>query len=101
MSLRIAWANYPRNVSLAITANVFVYVGTIILYMLNWFFVQRVVRSLHPHLGWSTPYRIVHRAGLGVLVVSLLMLVISQIWQFFTTDQAKLDAFHDMFVIAQ
>ncbi|KAL7780127.1 hypothetical protein CFE70_010149 [Pyrenophora teres f. teres 0-1] len=101
MSLRIAWANYPRNVSLAITANVFVYVGTIILYMLNWFFVQRVVRSLHPHLGWSTAYRIVHRVGLGVLVVSLLMLVISQIWQFFTTDQAKLNAFHDMFVIAQ
>ncbi|EDU51582.1 conserved hypothetical protein [Pyrenophora tritici-repentis Pt-1C-BFP] len=101
MSLRIAWANYPRNVSLAITANVFVYVGTIILYMLNWFFVQRVVRSLHPHLGWSTAYRVVHRAGLGVLVVSLLMLVISQIWQFYTTDQGKLEAFHDMFVIAQ
>ncbi|RMZ72864.1 family c-likeg- -coupled receptor [Pyrenophora seminiperda CCB06] len=101
MSLRIAWANYPRNVSLAITANVFVYVGTIILYMLNWFFVQRVVRSLHPHLGWSTPYRIVHRVGLGVLVISLLMLVISQIWQFFTKDQTKLDAFHDMFLIAQ
>jgi hypothetical protein len=101
MSLRIAWANYPRNVGLAIVANIFVYIGTIILYGVNWFFVQRIVRAQHARLGWSTPYRIFHRGGLVVLVASLLMLVISQIWQFFTRDQSKLEAFHDMFVFAQ
>jgi hypothetical protein len=101
MSLRIAWANYPRNVGLAIAANVFVYAGTIILYMVDWFFVQRIVRAQHPRLGWSTLYRIFHRAGLVVLVLTLLMLIISQIWQFFTLDQRKLDIFHDLFLVAQ
>jgi hypothetical protein len=101
MSLRIAWANYPRNVGLAIAANVFVYAGTIILYMVDWFFVQRIVRAQHARLGWSTPYRIFHRAGLVVLVLTLLMLIISQIWQFYTQDQHKLSVFHDLFLLAQ
>jgi hypothetical protein len=101
MSLRIAWANYPRNVGLAIAANVFVYAGTIILYMVDWFFVQRVLRAQHARLGWSTLYRIFHRAGLVVLVLSLLMLIVSQIWQFFTLDQHKLNVFHDLFLVAQ
>ncbi|KAG9192292.1 hypothetical protein G6011_11026 [Alternaria panax] len=101
MSLRIAWSNYPRNVGLAIAANIFVYIGTIILYGVNWFFVQRIVRAQHACLGWSKPYRIFHRGGLVVLVASLLMLVVSQIWQFFTRNQSKLDAFHVLFVIAQ
>ena len=101
MSLRIAWSNYPRNVGLAIAANIFVYIGTIILYGVNWFFVQRVVRAQHARLGWSTPYRIFHRGGLVVLVATLLMLIVSQIWQFFTRNQSKLDAFHVLFVIAQ
>ena len=73
MSLRIAWSNYPRNVGLAIAANIFVYIGTIILYGVNWFFVQRVVRAQHARLGWSTPYRIFHRGGLVVLVTTLLI----------------------------
>jgi hypothetical protein len=101
MSLRIAWSNYPRNVGLAIAANIFVYIGTIILYGVNWFFVQRIVRAQHARLGWSTPYRIFHRGGLVLLIASLLMLVVSQIWGFFTRDQSKLDAFHVLFVIAQ
>ncbi|KAF1836221.1 hypothetical protein BDW02DRAFT_587583 [Decorospora gaudefroyi] len=101
MSLRIAWANYPRNVGLAIAANVFVYAGTIILYMVDWFFVQRIVRAQHARLGWSTPYRIFHRAGLVLLVLTLIMLIISQIWQFFTLDQRKLNIFHDLFLVAQ
>jgi hypothetical protein len=101
MSLRIAWAGYPRNVGLAIAANIFVYVGTIILYGVNWFFVQRIVRAQHARLGWSTPYRIFHRGGLVLLIATLLMLIISQIWQFFTRDQSKLNAFHDLFILAQ
>ncbi|KAF1947843.1 hypothetical protein EJ02DRAFT_461382 [Clathrospora elynae] len=101
MSLRIAWACYPRNVGLAIAANVFVYVGTIILYMLDWFFVQRIIRAQHTHIGWSTPYRIFHRVGLACLVIVLLMLIIGQIWQFFTLDQEKIHDFHGLFLTAQ
>jgi hypothetical protein len=90
MSLRMAWACYPRNISLGIAAQVFVYVGTIILYLCNWFFAQRVVRAQHPHIGWSTPYRILHRTGIIALIVALLMIVVASIQQFFTLDPTLL-----------
>lgn len=86
MSLRIAWVFYPRNISLAIAAQVFVYVGTIILYLCNWFFTQRVIRAQHPRIGWSTPYRILHRGGIIALILSLFLIVVASIQQFFTLD---------------
>ncbi|KAF2791493.1 hypothetical protein K505DRAFT_309409 [Melanomma pulvis-pyrius CBS 109.77] len=86
MSLRISWALHPTNVSLAISAQVFVYVGTIILYIMNWFFAQRIVRAQHPRWGWSTPYRVAHRAGLGCLLLSLCLLIVAAVQQFFTLD---------------
>ncbi|PSN66627.1 hypothetical protein BS50DRAFT_494310, partial [Corynespora cassiicola Philippines] len=86
MSLRIAWSSYPRNVSLGISAQVFVYVGTIILFLVNWFFTQRIVRAQHARWGWSMPYRVVHRMAIVCLVLCLLMLVVAAIQQFFTLD---------------
>ncbi|KAF1841944.1 uncharacterized protein K460DRAFT_319525 [Cucurbitaria berberidis CBS 394.84] len=101
MSLRIAWACHPKNIGLAITANVFVYVGTIILYMVDWFFVQRIVRGQHARIGWSTPYRIFHRGALACLVIMLFMLMTASIWQSFTLNSEKLRIFHAIFVTAQ
>lgn len=101
MSLRIAWACYPTNVGLAIAANVFVYVGTIILYMVDWFFIQRIVRAQHTKIGWSTPYRIFHRGALALLVITLFLLIIGSIWQYFTLDSEKLDILHALFRTGQ
>jgi hypothetical protein len=86
MSLRIAWSCYPRNIGLGIAAQVFVYVGTIILFMINWFFVQRVVRAQHQRLGWSMAYRIFHRIALALLIITLIMVILANIWQFFTIN---------------
>ncbi|KAL5396962.1 hypothetical protein PMIN06_007095 [Paraphaeosphaeria minitans] len=96
MSMRIAWAYYPTNVSLGIAAQVFVYVGTIILYLCNWFFAQRVIRAQHPHIGWSTPYRIFHRAGMIALILALFMIIVASIQQFFTLDSAILRIDRDL-----
>jgi hypothetical protein len=82
-------------------ANVFVYVGTIILYMINWFFTQRVVRAQHTKLGWSLPYRIFHRGALALLVISLLMIVVTSIWQFFTLNTNALRIFRDLQLAGQ
>ncbi|KAF2007131.1 hypothetical protein P154DRAFT_421040, partial [Amniculicola lignicola CBS 123094] len=86
MSLRIAWACHKTNVSLAIAAQIFVYVGTVILYIVNWFFTQRIVRAQHPRWGWSLPYRVAHRACIVFLICCLLMLVVAGIQQFFTLN---------------
>jgi hypothetical protein len=101
MSLRIAWACHPRNVGLGIAANVFVYVGTIILFMIDWFFVQRIIRAQHQHIGWSTPYRIFHRGALGLLIVCLIMIILANIWQFFTNSATKLHVFRVLSLTGQ
>ncbi|KAJ4305008.1 hypothetical protein N0V90_000537 [Kalmusia sp. IMI 367209] len=79
-----------------IAAQVFVYVGTIILYLCNWFFTQRVLRAQHPQFGWSTAYRIVHRGGMVVLILALLMIIVSSIQQFFTLDETILRVDRDL-----
>ncbi|KAL1610269.1 hypothetical protein SLS60_001934 [Paraconiothyrium brasiliense] len=96
MSMRIAWACHPKNTSLGIAAQVFVYVGTIILYLCNWFFTQRVIRAQHPQIGWSTPYRILHRGGMIALILSLLMIIVASIQQFFTLDATILQIDRDL-----
>jgi hypothetical protein len=97
----MAWACYPHNTSLAIAANVFTYVGTIILFMIDWFFVQRIIRAQHARLGWSTPYRIFHRAGLVLLVSTLIMLIVASIYQFFTLNNEKLHVFRGLQLTGQ
>ncbi|KAL5120693.1 hypothetical protein ACEQ8H_001442 [Pleosporales sp. CAS-2024a] len=101
MSLRIAWAFYPRNARLAIAANMFVYVGTIILFGTDWFFVQRIVRAQHQRLGWSTAYRIFHRGALVALVMTLLMIIVAGIWQSYTTNSTKLHVFRILQLLGQ
>jgi hypothetical protein len=101
MSLRIAWACHPRNIGLGIAANVFVYVGTIILFMIDWFFVQRIVRAQHQRIGWSTPYRIFHRGALAILIITLLMIIMVSIWQFFTASSYKLHVFRALQLTGQ
>jgi hypothetical protein len=101
MSLRIAWTCHPTNIGLAIAANVFVYVGTIILFMIDWFFVQRIVRAQHQRLGWSTPYRIFHRCALAVLITTLIMLITVNIWQSFTINHTKTDVFRALQLTGQ
>ena len=77
---------HRTNINLAIAAQIFVYVGTIILFIMNWFFAQRIVRSQHPHWGWSTPYRILHRGALVCLILGLCILIVAAVQQFFTLD---------------
>ncbi|OCK86233.1 hypothetical protein K432DRAFT_110550 [Lepidopterella palustris CBS 459.81] len=84
MSLRIAWACHPHNINIGIAAQMLVYVGTVILFIMNWFFAQRIVRAQHPHWGWSTPYRIFHRAALILLIACLLLLIVAALQAFFT-----------------
>jgi hypothetical protein len=52
LSLRIAWATNLTNVGLVITAQIFVTAGVLILFILNLIFVQRLLRAMHPCIGW-------------------------------------------------
>jgi hypothetical protein len=69
--------------------------------MIDWFFVQRIVRAQHQRLGWSTPYRIFHRGALAVLIITLIMIILVNIWQFFTVSSTKLHVFRALALTGQ
>ncbi|KAF9881744.1 hypothetical protein CkaCkLH20_00890 [Colletotrichum karsti] len=53
LSLRIAWATQPWNVSLDIAATIFAAAGVVLLFALNLVLSHRLVRALHPNIGWN------------------------------------------------
>lgn len=95
-SLRLAWMYNIDNRGLGIAATIFVAAGVLILFVINLMFAHRIVRGLHPHMGWSR----LHSRFLLVLyllVPALLVMVITATVQlFYTTDKKLVHADIDM-----
>lgn len=83
LSLRIAWVFYPRNIRLGIAAQVFVNVGTVLLFFTDFFFTQRIIRAQHPHFGWSlffSPLTILLCAWTVLTVVAVIVVSIQSFY---------------------
>lgn len=90
LSLRIAQASDPFNGSLGLAANILVQAGVVIIFVVNLFFTQRVVRATHPKLGWSLPGRIIFRGLLAGLISCLVMIIITVVHTSYTLDRHAL-----------
>ena len=86
MIMRIVWATRVTNLRIAIAANIFVYVGVLLLFIVNLVFSQRVVRSLHPNTGWHPAFHYTFVGIYVLIVVTLCMLVTSVIQSFYTLN---------------
>jgi len=92
-SLRLAWMYNIEDRGLAVAATIFVAAGVLILFIVNLLFAQRILRGLHPHLGWhkglSTAFRLLYL----LILLMLAMVVTATVQLFFTTDPhiAKMD----------
>ncbi|KAH8821777.1 hypothetical protein F5884DRAFT_635402, partial [Xylogone sp. PMI_703] len=53
--MRIVWAFRPDNKSVMIGALIFENAGVVVLFAVNAVFTQRIIRALHPRIGWSPP----------------------------------------------
>ncbi|KAK4543587.1 hypothetical protein LTR36_005482 [Oleoguttula mirabilis] len=95
-ALRIAWSCYPDSVKLGIAAMVFVYAGIILLFIANLFFTQRIVRSQHPHFGWTKPFSIALPVLLVIIIGSILALIVGVILSFYTLNQKTLTRIRDI-----
>ena len=84
--MRIVWACYPRNVSIAIAANVFVAAGVVLLFIINVLFAQRIIRAGHPRSGWHPIFHWAFIAIYILIVLSLIMLITSVIQSSFTLN---------------
>ena len=91
-SLRLSWMYNLDNRGLAIAATIFVAAGVLILFIINLLFAQRILRGLHPHLGW---HKAISRTLLLLyLLIPLvfLMVVTASTQSFFTTHPATAKA---------
>ena len=86
MVLRIAWATRPTDLRLGIAANVFIYAGVVLLFVINLIFAQRIIRAWHPNVGWHRLFHHTFTALYSLIVLTLGMLIVSVIQSFYTLN---------------
>ena len=86
MIMRIVWAVHPRNVSIAIAANIFVAAGVVLLFVINLLFAQRIVRASHPNSGWHPIFHYTFVAIYVIIVLSLFAIITSVVQSFYTLN---------------
>jgi hypothetical protein len=86
MVLRITWACYQHNVRLAIAAAIFVQAGTLLLYVVNLVFAQRIIRAQHPRLGWHRLTHVLGRLLILAIILTLALLIASVVQQSYTLN---------------
>ena len=92
--LRIAWATHPKNTSLAIAASLFVAVGDLLGSVVNLNFVHRIIRALHPSIGWTKAVKWVFISIYALIVVSVILLVSFSVESYYTLNPSKLHTAH-------
>ncbi|XXG98425.1 hypothetical protein Hte_004748 [Hypoxylon texense] len=88
LAARMIWASYPDTVNAVIAASVMTQCGSVLIFIINLFFAQRVLRAYHPRLGW-------HRGAcyavwflIACVLCCLVMAIIATIHSFFTLSRA-------------
>jgi hypothetical protein len=77
--LRIAWANRPHNVRLAIAANIFVNAGILLVYIINMILAQRILRAKQPHIGWHRIPRTGAKVFYYLIPAALIMVITASV----------------------
>ncbi|KAH9864309.1 hypothetical protein J1614_010243 [Plenodomus biglobosus] len=82
--LRIASVCLPTNASLGIAATVFVGAGILLVFIINLLWSQRILRSLHPHMGWHPAISITFKILYILIGLTLAINIISTVQSFYT-----------------
>ncbi|KAJ4168439.1 hypothetical protein NW754_010350 [Fusarium falciforme] len=85
-SLRIVVGSKPHQVNTVIASQVFNSAGVVMIFVINLFFAQRILRAYHPRLGWGKPATLVARFLLFSLIGTLIMTIIAVVYSFYTLD---------------
>ncbi|KAI1450356.1 hypothetical protein F5Y02DRAFT_426584 [Annulohypoxylon stygium] len=92
LAARMVWASYPRDVNCVIAASVMTQCGSVLIFIINLFFAQRVVRAYHPRLGWSRAAGVAVWFLIVCVLCCLVMAIVSTIHSFFTLNRAQRQA---------
>ena len=86
LALRIAWANRPFNIRLAIAAQIFVNAGVLLAYIINVILAQRILRATQPRIGWNPVVRAAYKASYIAIGGALVMVITSVVLSLYTLD---------------
>ncbi|KKK12624.1 hypothetical protein P175DRAFT_0505729 [Aspergillus ochraceoroseus IBT 24754] len=86
-ALRIAWAYHPSNVPLSIAAQIFVAAGVVILFILNLLYAQRILRALHPTVGWSRFLSTTMKLTYLLIILTLVAVITATVQSFYTLNR--------------
>lgn len=88
LCLRIGTATHPKNVSLAIAANIFVNAGILVVYVINFVLAMRIFRARQPSLGWKQGVRILARVLYFLVFIALVLVIVFVVLSFYTLNES-------------
>lgn len=75
---------HPRNIRLAIAAQIFVAAGVLLVFIINILWTQRIVRSLHPRFGWHRIPSTALKLFWPLIPLTLVALIVSVVQSMYT-----------------
>lgn len=88
-ALRISWATKQESVPIAIAASIFVAVGDIVAWVVNLNLTQRILRAVHPGVGWHPAAKIAFIVVYAIIGVSVSILIGFTVSAYYTLDRSK------------
>lgn len=95
-AMRITWATKPQNVSVEIAATIFIAIGDLVGFIVNLNLAQRILRAVHPGVGWHPALKIGFIVVYSLIFVSLCLLVGFALDSYYTLDPTKLKHSRDV-----
>ncbi|KAI0598352.1 hypothetical protein F4775DRAFT_196125 [Biscogniauxia sp. FL1348] len=87
LAVRMAWASNTMSIKVAIAANILAQTGSVLVFVINLFLAQRIVRACHAGFGWHQVTRIVFRFLIACVVCCLIMIITVTVQSFYTLDE--------------
>ncbi|KAF1943037.1 hypothetical protein EJ02DRAFT_374560 [Clathrospora elynae] len=84
--LRISSVCQPRDVKLAIAAQIFVAAGVLVLFIINIIFAMRLVRSTHRNFGWHPAFSIGFKIICVLIGGTLIAVIAGTVQSFYTLN---------------
>ncbi|KAI1386497.1 uncharacterized protein F4822DRAFT_318294 [Hypoxylon trugodes] len=86
LAARMVWASYPKTVNAVIAASVMTQCGSVLIFIINLFFAQRILRAYHPRLGWHRGTCYVVWFLIACVLCCLIMAIAATVHGFFTLN---------------
>ncbi|KAI1491478.1 hypothetical protein F5X96DRAFT_475600 [Biscogniauxia mediterranea] len=98
--VRMVWASNSMSTKVAIAANILAQTGSVLVFVINLFLAQRIVRACHASFGWHQVTRIVFRFLIACVVCCLIMIITVTVQSFYTLDPGIRESDRDVQLFA-